>query len=118
MFTIMYFINNFKHRLLLLSRDIKISSGPKRSSNIKFCHWNLNGLAAHDFIKVPLVEAFITSNIIDTVCLSETFLDSNIPNDDANIKINGYPLLRADHPNDIKRGGVCIYFQKSLPFVR
>ena len=118
MSTVRYFINNFKHLLLLLSGDIEINPCPKRSSNIKFCHWNLNGLAAHDFIKVPLVEAFITSNIIDTVCLSETFLDSNIPNDDANIKINGYPLLRADHPNDIKRGGVCIYFQKSLPFVR
>ena len=76
--------------------------------NIKFCHWNLNGLAAHDFIKVPLVEAFITSNNFDLVCLSETFLDSTIPNDDVNIQINGYSLLRADHLNNIKRGGVCI----------
>ena len=52
---------------------------------MKFCHWNLNGLAAHDFIKVPLVEVFITSNNsndFDLVCLSETFIDSTIPNDD------------------------------------
>ena len=63
------------HLLLLLSVDIEINSGPKRSSNIRFCHWNLNGLAAHDFIKVPLEEAFITSNDFDIVCLSETFLD-------------------------------------------
>ena len=59
MFTIMYFINNFKHLLLLLSGDIEINPGPKRSSNINFCHWNLSDLAAHDFIKVPLVETFI-----------------------------------------------------------
>ena len=60
-FTIRYFINNFKHLLILLSGDIETNPRPKRSSNIKSSHWNLNGLAAHDFIKVPLVEAFITS---------------------------------------------------------
>ena len=62
MSTIRYFINNFKHLLLLLSGDIEVNPGPKRSSNVKFCHWNFNGLAVHDFIKVPLVEAFITNN--------------------------------------------------------
>ena len=54
------------------------------------------------------MEAFITSNSFDLVCLSETFLDSTIPNDDVNIQVNGYSLLRVDHPNDIKRGGVSI----------
>ena len=111
-------MNNFKHLLLLLSGDIESSPGAKRSSNIKFCHWNLNGSAAHDFIKVPLVEAFITSNNFDLVCLSETFLGLTIPNNGVNIQINGYSLLRPDHSNDIKRGGVCIYFQDSLPFNR
>ena len=61
---------------------LKTNPGPKRSSNIKFCYWNLNGLAARDFIKVPLVEAFITSNNFDLVRLSETFLDSTVPNND------------------------------------
>ena len=46
MFTIMCFINNFKHILLLLSGDIEINPGPKQSPNIKFCHCNLNALAA------------------------------------------------------------------------
>ena len=75
MFTIGYFINNFKHLLLLSSGGIEINPGPERSSNIKFCRWILNGLTAHDFIKVPLVEAFITSNNFDLVCLSETSVD-------------------------------------------
>ena len=118
MFTIRYLINIFKHLLLLLPGDIQTNPGPKRSSNIKFCHWNLNGLAAHDFIKVPLVEAFITSNNFDLVCLSETFLYSTIPNNDINIQINEYSSLRADHPNDIKRGDVCIFFKESLPLIR
>ena len=33
----MYFVNNFKHFLLLLYGDIEVNPGPKRSSNIKFC---------------------------------------------------------------------------------
>ena len=60
MLTIMYFINNFKH-LLSLSRDIAVNPGQKWSANIKFCHCNLNGLAARDFIKVPLIRTFITT---------------------------------------------------------
>ena len=55
----MYFINNFKN-LLLLSGDIEVYPGPKQPSDVKFCYWNLNGLAAHDFIKIPLnVEVFV-----------------------------------------------------------
>ena len=36
MFTIRYFINNFKRLLLSLSGDIEINPDPKRSSNIKY----------------------------------------------------------------------------------
>ena len=46
------------------------------------------------------------------------FLDSTIPNDDVNIKINGYWLLTADHPNNIKGVGVCIYFKESSSLIR
>ena len=28
--------------------------------------------------------------------------------------MEGYKLIRADHPNNIKRGGVCIYYKESL----
>ena len=38
MFTIRYFMNNFKHLLLLSSGDIETNPGTKRSSKIKFCH--------------------------------------------------------------------------------
>ena len=64
------------------------------------------------------MEAFITSNNFELVFLSKTFLGSTIPNDDANIQINGYSLLRADHLNNIKRGRVCIYSKQSLPLLR
>ena len=53
-----------------------------------FCHWNLNGLAAHEFVKIPLIEAIITTRNFDIISLSETFLDSTIPQNDQNININ------------------------------
>ena len=31
------------------------------------------------------------------------------------IETEGYELIRADHPDNIKRGGVCIYYKESLP---
>ena len=31
------------------------------------------------------------------------------------LEIDGYNLIRADHPNNTKRGGVCIYYKESLP---
>ena len=31
------------------------------------------------------------------------------------IEIEGYKVIRADHPGNIKRGGVCIYYKESLP---
>ena len=61
-------------------------------------------LAAHDFVKVPLIEAFINTHNFDIVYLSGTFLDSTIPQNDENININDYSLLRVDHANSIKRG--------------
>ena len=53
-----------------------------------FCHWNLNGLAAHEFVKIPLIEAIITTHNFDIISLSKTFLDSTIPQNDQNININ------------------------------
>ena len=43
----------------------------------------------------------------DFICLSETYLDSKIP--DSLLEIDWYNLVRADHPNNIKRDGVYLY---------
>ena len=43
--------------LLILSGDVEQNPGPeKEKSHITFCHWNLNGLMAHNFIKVSLLQ--------------------------------------------------------------
>ena len=43
--------------LLIRSGDIETNPGPTRQSCLKFFHWNLNGLAAQDFIKLLLIGA-------------------------------------------------------------
>ena len=47
------------------------------------------------------------------LCLSKTYLYSSTP--DSLLKTDGYNLVSAGHPNNIKRGGVCIYYKESLP---
>ena len=42
-------------------------------------------------------------------------LESSTILNDNSLQIEGYNLVRADHPNDVKRGGVCIYYRESLP---
>ena len=32
--------------------------------------------------------------------------------------MEGHNLIRADYPDNIERGGVCLYFKKSLAFYR
>ena len=64
-------------QVLLKSGDIQTNPGPKKSSAIRFCHWNLNGLTAYDFVKVPLIEAQFQH------CMSaETFLGPTLPDHD------------------------------------
>ena len=100
-----------------MSGDIEMNPGPKPSSCNKFsiCHWNLNSISAHNFIKLSLLRAYISVHNFDILCLSETYLDSTISSNDSNLIIPGYELYRADHPSNVKRGGICIYYKNLLP---
>ena len=102
--------------LLMLSGDIETNPGPDPGylSSFSFCHWNLNSITAHNFIKMSLLQAYNTINRFDIICLSETYLDNSYHTDDDQLTFPGYNLIRADNPNNIKRGGVCIYHQDSL----
>ena len=70
-------------------------------------------LSAHNFSKLTQMKAYISMYKHDFIYLSDTYLDSSTP--DSLLEIDGYILVRADHPNNIKRGGVCIYYKESLP---
>ena len=95
--------------------DIELNPGPKNLKNklLSVCHWNLNSLTAHNYSKLTQLKAYISLYKHDFICLSETYLDSTTP--DNLIEIDGYNLVRADHPDNIKRGGICIYYKESLP---
>ena len=99
------------------SGDIEPNPQPKPNfcQSFSICHWNLNSISAYNFIKLSLLKPYIAIHKFDGVCLSETYLNASISNDDDSLEILGYNLFRADHPYNTKRGGVCIYYRNSLP---
>ena len=103
--------------LLCRCGGIETNPGPKNSS-LTFCHWNLNGLRAHDYIKIFLLQAYFLQHNYDIICLSEMFGNSCIEGNDDKISIDGYNLIRSDHPSDSKRGEVCIYYKEHIPLLK
>ena len=85
--------------------------GPKKdfSQTFSIGHWNLNSLVAHNFTKVALLKAYFFAQRFDIFCISETYLNSSITEDDDSLLIPGYDLICSDHPSKNKRGGVTIY---------
>ena len=71
------------------SGDIEQNPGPKSNSSQSFsiCHWNLNSISAHNFIKISLLKTYIATHKLDVICLSETYLDSSTSNHDDNLEI-------------------------------
>ena len=90
--------------LVLLSGDVEINPGPKRTpqASLSICHWNLNSISAHSYVK------------FDIICLSEPYLNSSNSPDDETLEISGYDLVHSDHPLNSKRGGVYIYYRNCL----
>ena len=107
------------HTLIYLSGDIETNPGPitNHSKGFTICHWNLNSIATDNFVKIPILESYAITHKFDLICLTETFLDSSYSNDDPRLQLTGYSLLRVDHPMNMKRGGVCIYYKEHLPLI-
>ena len=57
------------------------------------------------------MEAYNAIHEFNIICLYKTFLDGSLQNDDDSLDLNGYKLIRADSPSDLKRGSVCIFFK-------
>ena len=103
--------------LLICAGDIELSPGPRKNNTsyiFSFCHWNLNSIAAHNFSKLSLLEAYNVQHKFDMICLLETFLDSSIPTNDERLNMKRYKLKIADNPSDSKKGGVGIYYKEFL----
>ena len=101
--------------LLPLHGDIKSKPGPRNSKNHlpSFCH--LSSLPAHSFQKMLLLKAYNAMYKHDLICLSESYLDTMIPSDHISLDLEGYKLVCADHPSNVKQGGICMYYKEPLP---
>ena len=95
-----------------LSSDIEENLGPKPSSsrNVSICHWNLNSISAHNYMKLSLLRAYLSTHKF------ETYLNSNTSTVDEKLEITGYTLIRANHPSNTNQSGACIYYKRSLAF--
>ena len=89
--------------LVILCGDIKLSPGAKDAKYLSLCHWNLNSIAAHAFAKVSALKAFNKTKNFDFMFIRVLPLDSTISSDDKNLCVDGYKLIRADHPKTSSR---------------
>eukprot|EP00111_Clytia_hemisphaerica_P014412 TCONS_00042437-protein len=102
----------------ILSGDVEVNPGLEKETTLSICHWNLNSVwvedSVGDFIKIKQLSAFLNIYKFDIVCLGETFLNSEIKDDDPRLAIDNYEIKRCDHPSNNKRGGVFIYCRDHL----
>ena len=96
---------------LLQHGDIELNPGPKY---FYICHWNLNSLTAHSYLKVSQLQAFNLVHKFEILCISETHIDSSVSKDDNALSIERYSIIRADHPSNTTRGDVCIYYNDKI----
>ena len=87
-------ILTYSHRISL-SGDIELNPGPKRDINQRFsvCHGNLNSVASHNFSKIQSLIAYNCIHKFGIICLSESFLNSEILSGDSNLQIPVLILL-------------------------
>ena len=91
--------------LVLLNGGVKINPGPNRSpkASLSICHWNLNSISAHNYVKLSLLRAYLASYKFDIICLSETYLNSSNSPDDETLGISEYNLVRSDQSLNSER---------------
>ena len=68
--------------------------------------------AVTGMLTVSLLTVYKSTQHYDIICISQTYLDSSI--DENILKLDGYSLIRADHPGNLKRGGVFLYYKENL----
>ena len=95
---------------ILLCGDVETNPGPE---TLDFCCWNLNSIAAHDFLRISLIEAYNSVCNYDLIGIVETHIDSTV--DEDRLALDGYTFYKENHPQDVKRGGVGLYVKDALP---
>ena len=68
-----FYYNLFLQNTLIEHGDIELNPGPnKKTKPLSCCHWNVNSLAAHKFLKKSSIEAYNSIRNYDFICISET----------------------------------------------
>ena len=80
--------------------------GKTKVKNSSCCHWNVKSVVAHNYSKPHQLEAYNSIYNYDFICISESYLDSSVTRNSKEIQLDGWSLVRSDHSNDSKRGGV------------
>ena len=84
---ILLFAYHYKMLDMLTHGDIHQNPGPI-SSLFKFARWNLNSIVAHDFSRIPLLEAFAIQENLKLFAITESALKNKVPNQ--KIEIEGF----------------------------
>ena len=81
------FSTYFSHVLLFQHGNIETNPRPTKEKRkyLSFCHWNVSNLMAHNLTKISHLEAHNAIYNNDSICISETFIDSSVTEGDKNI---------------------------------
>ena len=95
-------------KLLLISGNVHKNPGPGHGCRdeglLKFMHWNVNSLPAHDFIRIPLIQSLNAYNDYDIIDITETALNSDIYDD--RLAPEGFLPIRRDLPLEDTHDGL------------
>ena len=83
----------------------------KKHRPLTCCHWNVNSPTAHKMIKKLLIEAYNSNENYGFICISETYLDFAVCDDDKELAMECYNLIPANHPSNLSVG---IYYKESI----
>ena len=104
--------------LILMSNDIHLNPGPQpnlHNSCLNFMNWNLNSLTKDNFHRVDLIEAHNSIFNYDFISVCETNLNDSVELPET--LLNDYTFEPANHPSNIKHGGVGLFYKNSLPII-
>ena len=104
-------------QILLIISGIEVDPGTilSKKTKLSFAVWNLDSIPARDFARVPLIETFQATYDFDLFGVCESLLNKDIAKDDISINVFSPEPIRADKPENIRNGGVCLYFIENLP---
>ena len=102
--------------LLMTSVDIEKNPGPRNFHDgfFNFCHWNLNSVPAHNYIRISQLQAYTALHNLHVIALSETARTASNTSDKITIDGYIYTVLHRDLPQNTTHGGVLIFHKDDL----